>query len=48
MNEPASNPPATHCRRIDEKPPILPNDDRRTVIPTPRTNELFRGWGVRF
>ena len=21
---------------------------RRTVIPTPRTNAIFNGWGVRF
>ncbi len=22
--------------------------DRRTVIPTPRSNPMFSGWGVRF
>jgi len=22
--------------------------DRRTVIPTPRANGMFSGWGVRF
>ncbi len=25
-----------------------PDPTRRTVIPTPRTQELFRGWGVKF
>ncbi len=22
-------------------------DDRRTIIPTPRSNKIFPGWGVR-
>ncbi len=26
----------------------IPADQRRTVIPTPRSNSMFPGWGVRF
>jgi hypothetical protein len=26
----------------------LPADERRTVIPTPRSTTMFPGWGVRF
>jgi hypothetical protein len=25
----------------------LPADERRTVIPTPRSTTMFPGWGVR-
>jgi hypothetical protein len=36
---PARNIPV---QRPDER------DDRRTVIPAPRSNPIFPGWGVRF
>jgi hypothetical protein len=27
---------------------MTPEAGRRTVIPTPRSNSMFPGWGVRF
>lgn len=36
--------PARHATTPD----IDERGDRRTVIPTPRTNAMFSGWGVRF
>ena len=35
----------THRNRPVENPEP---DSRRTVIPTPKTDGIFRGWGVRF
>jgi hypothetical protein len=37
--------PTTQPRRTDD---AIPEAGRRTVIPTPRSNAMFPGWGVRF
>jgi hypothetical protein len=34
--------------RPNSKPILEEAELRRTVIPTPRTNAMFPGWGVRF
>jgi hypothetical protein len=46
MNAPLSASPLAN-RHIEEKNPVLPGDNRRTVIPVPRSGGLFPGWGVR-
>ena len=40
---------AISTRRIDPTTEIIDaRGDRRTVIPTPRSNGMFSGWGPRF
>jgi hypothetical protein len=37
--------------KYDKSAPLHRNDEpaaRRTVIPTPRSQAMFPGWGVRF
>ena len=35
---------------VSNRPTMTPEaqETRRTVIPTPRTDALFPGWGIRF
>jgi hypothetical protein len=37
-----------NTNRSDHQPASDDAATRRTVIPTPRTNAMFPGWGVRF
>lgn len=37
----------TAQNRLNKMTPEAP-DARRTVIPTPRSESLFAGWGVKF
>lgn len=40
--------PVTTRKELVSEESIDNRGDRRTIIPTPRSNGMFSGWGVRF